>query len=156
MTPVCACGCGCVIPDWTCRPRPQRIPIPQFIQGHWFKVYRRQHNGKDYKELGRERLHRVLAEKALGHPLPAGAEVHHADGSQNPSAQLVICPSRSYHQLLHVRMRIQAAGGNPNTQKLCGMCKQPKLLTEFYALHGKRQGQYSGYCRSCSAEANHV
>jgi len=49
--------------------------------------------------------HRVLAEKALGKPLPKGAVVHHmGTPDDNGPFKLVICPSQEYHMLLHRRM----------------------------------------------------
>lgn len=51
--------------------------------------------------------HRVLAEKALGKPLPEGVIVHHAvapDDNHGPF-KLVICPDQEYHMLLHTRAR---------------------------------------------------
>ena len=58
--------------------------------------------GKDAKK----RLHVLRAEKALGHPLPKGAVVHHVDGDVgNPNARLVICQDQAYHLLLHRRAR---------------------------------------------------
>ena len=51
--------------------------------------------------------HIVVAEKALGKPLPKGARVHHVnlDTHDNRRRNLVICPDEAYHQLLHKRMR---------------------------------------------------
>lgn len=51
--------------------------------------------------------HIQLAEKALGKKLPPGAEVHHLDNNprNNATTNLVICPSKSYHNLLHKRGR---------------------------------------------------
>lgn len=79
-----------------------------------------------FRELGvRKRFHVTLAEKALGKPLPKGAVVHHVD--QNPSnnepTNLVVCPDRAYHQLIHQRMRAYECVGNSNYLK-CKYCKQ--------------------------------
>lgn len=51
--------------------------------------------------------HRVLAEKALGKPLPKGAVVHHtkAPGDNHGPFKLVICPDQEYHLHLHARAR---------------------------------------------------
>jgi hypothetical protein len=78
------------------------------------------------------RLHRFRAEKALGKPLPLKAIVHHADGSKADDAPLVICQDAAYHALLHARMRIKAAGGNPNTDRICVFCRLVKPISEFY------------------------
>lgn len=59
-------------------------------------------NGKEIAE------HIYLAEKALGKPLPKGAEVHHVNKKpwDNYTAfNLVICPNREYHLLLHRRAK---------------------------------------------------
>lgn len=55
----------------------------------------------------RSSKHRILAELALGKPLPPGAEVHHLNGKHwdNNYGNLVICPDHGYHMLLHERMR---------------------------------------------------
>lgn len=51
--------------------------------------------------------HIVIAERALGHPLPDGAVVHHFDEnkSNNGNGNLVICQDEAYHHLLHARQR---------------------------------------------------
>lgn len=53
------------------------------------------------------REHTFIAEQALGKRLPPGALVHHVDGDElnNDPANLVICPDRGYHNLLHKRTR---------------------------------------------------
>lgn len=69
--------------------------------------------------------HVVVAERALGKPLPPKSEVHHVDEnkSNNVGANLVVCPNRAYHLLLHRRQRAQDACGNANWRK-CSVCKQ--------------------------------
>src|SRR3990167_1550302 len=75
----------------------------------------------------------VIAERALGKSFPARAEVHHANGdpTDNSPDNLVICPSRAYHLLLHERMRALAACGHADWRS-CDQCKQfdaPENLT---------------------------
>jgi len=58
--------------------------------------------------------HVLMAEKALGKPLPKGVVVHHVDG--DPAANrkpwnLVVCPNQDYHLLLH--RRAQSLGYEP-------------------------------------------
>jgi hypothetical protein len=68
--------------------------------------------------------HLVVAERALGRPLPEGAEVHHVDENKanNAGNNLVICPDAAYHRLLHQRMRAIDVCGNANWRK-CSVCK---------------------------------
>ena len=67
--------------------------------------------------------HVLVAERALGRPLPKGAVVHHIDGNghNNSPNNLVICPSQEYHGLLHIRQRAMDVCGNPNWLK-CTRC----------------------------------
>ena len=54
------------------------------------------------------RAHRMIAERALGKPLPKDAVVHHMNSDildNETPLNLVICPNQSYHMLLHSRMK---------------------------------------------------
>lgn len=101
----------------------------------------------DPQTLQRKREHIVVAERAFGGPLPAGVIVHHhdEDKSNNANANLVICQDRAYHNLLHVRMRILAAGGDPDTQKICDDCLGVLGRDEF----GFDSGASDGLMRLC-------
>lgn len=102
---------------------------------------------KGYPEVNdangrKRRVHRLRAELALGKPLPPRAVVHHADGSLRPDAPLVICQNQAYHRLLHARMRVVRAGGNPNTEAFCGRCRRILSRNDFY--------RPSSQCRTCT------
>lgn len=99
---------------------------------------------------GGQLKHTVVAEKALGKPLPKGAIVHHVngDGLDNRHANLVICQDTKYHALLHVRTRVLRAGGNPNTDRVCVMCCQPCPVVNMRG--SNRRGHR---CIPCAAEA---
>lgn len=79
-----------------------------------------------FEIAGRSVLRHVLiAERALGRRLPKGVEIHHVDGNRgndNPS-NLVICPDKAYHALLHVRTSALNECGNANWRK-CHICKK--------------------------------
>jgi hypothetical protein len=68
------------------------------------------------------REHILIAEKALGKPLPQGAVVHHVNETKN-SGPLVICQDDAYHHLLHQRIRALRACGHVKWRK-CPYCKQ--------------------------------
>lgn len=84
-------------------------------------------NGYKAEQIGgvKKFEHVRIAEQVLGKPLPPGAVVHHANGdrSDNRKENLVICPSRAYHNFLHQRLDAMNACGNPNWRK-CRHCKQ--------------------------------
>ena len=153
----CECGCG----GRTTLAKKTRTSRGD-VAGHPVR-YKLHHNKKNkptssmYRQVkhgGRvTTLHRVRAERALGRPLPKGAVVHHADGSKDDDAPLVICQDERYHKLLHMRMRVKAAGGNPNTDKVCTSCGVAKAKSEFWKHKGYGDG-LSQRCRDCSSDAN--
>jgi hypothetical protein len=95
------------------------------------------------------REHILIAERALGKPLPPGAEVHHVDEDKtnNAPSNLVICPSTAYHRLLHARARALDESGNANNRK-CRFCKtwdSPSNLTvdrQNHAYHRRCNTEY--------------
>ncbi len=99
---------------------------------------------------GRVADHILVAEKALGCYLPLKVEVHHVNEnkSDNRNCNLVICEDSAYHKLLHIRMRVLKAGGDPNTHKLCNRCHQPLTFDKFTTNKSAGDG-LSQYCRLC-------
>jgi hypothetical protein len=94
--------------------------------------------------------HRLVAERAVGHPLPSTVQVHHVDEDKSnfTNSNLVICQDKTYHQLLHVRARVVRAGGDPNTQRVCGKCERVKPV-EAFARRSARPGGRSPWCKEC-------
>lgn len=136
-TPVQLCACGCGNPSGVYRTTRKSLgrikgqPRRLLPGGH------RPCNAAPYHRTivnGRCRpLHVAIVEKLLGRELPRGVEVHHVDGNKrnNATSNLVVCPTRGYHRLLHYRQRIVDAGGNPNTQRICFKCQQLKFAPEM-------------------------
>ena len=145
MDALCQCGCGGVAPiaKHTCKRFGWVKGEPlRFIRFHarrpklnpGYKYY--SHGGATSRKA-----HLIKAEQVLGRPLPLGACVHHADGTKNEYAPLVICQDHGYHMLLHARTRVVKAGGNPNTDKICCDCRVVKARALF--------NSNSGRCRAC-------
>src|SRR5262245_29846291 len=100
---------------------------------------------------GRRFQHIVVAERALGRPLPPGAIIHHLNGDRkdNRPSNLVICQDQSYHALLHARTRVLRAGGNPNLHRRCHRCRQVRDLADF---HQCADCGISDECFRCSSQ----
>lgn len=99
--------------------------------------------------------HVLIAEKALGKHLPQGVVVHHANRirGDNRNGNLVICQDNAYHQILHARMRIRDAGGNPNTDRFCSVCKRVKPSESFHRTHFTYDGRVTT-CAECTNRRN--
>lgn len=96
--------------------------------------------------------HLLVAEKALGRPIPKGVEVHHVDEnrSNNTNANLVICNDKVYHKLLHIRKKVFEAGGSPSKDFICRRCKHVKPKTD-------KKGDYCHPCKNAySVERYHI
>lgn len=159
----CECGCGGQ-PQVSAKTNLARgitrgVPY-RFVHGHQARVILagrlRVASAKRYRILVDSEgvyslLHRTRAVRALGKPLPAGAVVHHADGSRRDDAPLVICQDEAYHKLLHWRMRVKAAGGNPNTDKICAGCRVPCPRSSFRFARSQPYG-LSAYCHECAEQ----
>lgn len=95
--------------------------------------------------------HVLIVERALGKPLPVGAEVHHVDEDKanNDTSNLVLCQDRAYHMLLHRRQRALDACGNANAHrcKYCGGYDNQDDIT----VENLRAGFFSAYHRRCGA-----
>lgn len=153
---ICQCGCGLPAP----LARDNNATLG-YVKGQPLK-FRKGHRparGKYRVRMivpGRVKAtHIVIAESALGRPLPRGCEVHHVDGDtrNNANSNLVICENGTYHKLLHARARVVRAGGDPNTERKCGMCGRVKPFADFAACRRQNSGLQTN-CRTCSAEAS--
>lgn len=96
--------------------------------------------------------HVEVAERALGKPLPPGAVVHHVNEikTDNRPENLVICPDRAYHNLIHARLDAFNACGNADWVK-CKYCKQyddPRLLSQL------KGGRRVFWHKSCANDYN--
>lgn len=144
-----------------------------YCRPHWRRIYELKHEdvgpvGLLRKRRG-ERLkstggyikilskyeHIIVTEKALGKPLPKGANVHHidADRTNNNPNNLVICPSKSYHWLIEVRGRAYDACGHADWVRCryCGQYDDPKNMFIRNNPGRKAEGHPEGWHKLCSA-----
>ena len=110
---------------------------------NYIRIYMPSHSRADKDGLVYE--HIVLAEKALGKPLPLGTGVHHL-GANDDNAQIIIYQNQAYHRLLHARARIlenRKLGG-----KICRKCRVRKPFDEFWK-HKRNSDGLGSYCKEC-------
>ncbi len=135
---------------------PSPHPIVRGDHGMAISHSKSRRGGNVYVRVHDTYEHRILAERALGKPLPPGAKVHHVDENErnNAPSNLVICQDQSYHKLLHMRALIVRAGGDPNTTYWCRSCNQPRPRDDFWrrgeSRHGKDIGELIPVCRGCN------
>lgn len=105
--------------------------------------------------------HVLIAEKALGKPLPAGAVVHHVneDKGDNRPSNLVICQDSAYHTHLHRRIEAKKQCGHADWYK-CRYCKKyddPNNLKVIPFGSGKRRSHACHVeCRRAALRADYA
>lgn len=67
--------------------------------------------------------HVLVVERALGHHFSSTADIHHRNEikGDNWPENLVACESKSYHRLLHERLKAYRATGDPSA-RICRYC----------------------------------
>lgn len=98
---------------------------------------------------GRVKEHIVVAEQAVGGPLPEGAEVHHENGDKldNRPENLTVCLSRKEHMVREAKLRRLGDLGSLDLRR-CSDCKAVKALTEFHQNKNKWDGR-NHVCKQC-------
>ena len=97
-------------------------------------------------------IHRSKGEAAARRPLTSKECVHHVDLDKhnNENSNLVVCPSQSYHLLLHSRTRVLDLGGDPNTEKYCDYHK----ILHSRDVFSTRPSSYDGLHNMCREATN--
>jgi hypothetical protein len=166
MTPtLCACGCG--QETGFRRGRRNRFVFRHNFRGADHHAWRggRRPEGRGYiyspaplghpKDRTKNRRvfeHVLLAETALGRPLRKPEQVHHVDESKanNSPGNLVLCPDRKYHMLLHRRQRALEACGDANAIR-CRLCGRYDNQDDI-RVENLKSGEFAAHHRHCNNE----
>lgn len=102
---------------------------------------------------GRVLVHTLIAEEALGKPLPEKAVVHHVNTFEKGmiTTNLVLCEDQGYHNLLHRRQRAYEVCGHPDWLQ-CRHCREWDSPENMTAKERKKEG-VGAYHKSCHAQA---
>jgi hypothetical protein len=170
------CGCGCGAPTGAYSRSNARLEQVagsprRFVTGHYDRSGTHAWNWKG----GRKRMaegyigvqapqhpradaagyvleHLLVAERALGRPIPKGIEIHHVDGVKhhNEPSNLVICPDNAYHHLLHQRLRALQECGDPSALR-CRVCHGYERQSEIVTFFHRGRQRTMAYHRDCHA-----
>lgn len=90
-----------------------------------------------------------MAERKLGGPLPAGAEVHHENGDKrdNRPENLSVCLSRKEHSVKEAKLRRLRDVGSLRFRR-CIYCRETKPLDAFHKNKGNWDGR-TNVCKEC-------
>jgi hypothetical protein len=110
----------------------------------YVRIHMPEHVHADPKGYVKEHL--IVVCRVLGRKLPLKAEVHHVDEDKthNVGGNLVLCPDRAYHMLLHQRTRALDACGNASW-RTCTGCQ---VYDDPANLRCQRKQAWHPECRS--------
>jgi hypothetical protein len=92
-------------------------------------------------------VHSLIAEKALGRELKKPECVHHIDYDKhnNENNNLVICPDKSYHMLLHIRTDALNKTGDANKRK-CHFCQRHDDIANMHKAKNRTESYFHNEC----------
>lgn len=110
------------------------------------------YNPNGYIRKGGVLEHRKIVEEVLKRKLSETNVVHHVDynKSNNTNSNLVVCPDRAYHKLLHARQKVQDLGGTPGIDRWCSYCQCLHNKEDFSPKPSKHDGLASACKKSSS------